>query len=319
MPAHTRRSRSARTTLAAVAVAELVCGILLLGMGRPSHPRAPRAAGHPARSGRVQPHPTGSSPAATKPDSTVPLAPSSTTTTPLATATPSATGQSTAGPPAGSPAGTSGAAGSGVAAANPPAPEPGTGGPSPTSSAAAAEPVRCQTNLPLAQAPDTGYSFLCQQGTAPLTWRKSNLVIYDQGLTPLQTAAFAAAVPQWEADAKFQVSYATDSGAADVVVTSQGLNAGQPGYTEDGYTTVSYRCQPVCGYDHADVVLSSSASLTQTDWLSTVLHELGHVAGLDHVAQKGEVMYPSLTVTSPVLYGAGDRAGLAALAAERGA
>ena len=145
------------------------------------------------------------------------------------------------------------------------------------------------------------------------------MVLYDQGLSVLEAAALAAAVVQWEAVAEFQVTFTADRSAADMVVTSVRLSAGQPGYTEDGYTTVSYRCVPVCAWDHADVELSSTATLSQTDWISTVLHELGHVAGLNHLARAGEVMYPYLSLTSPVVYASGDRAGLAVLAAERGA
>src|SRR3954453_9331024 len=43
-----------------------------------------------------------------------------------------------------------------------------------------------------------------------------------------------------------------------------------------------------------------------------MLHELGHLAGLDHVTDKSQLMYPTLTHPLPG-YGAGDLAGLAAV------
>ncbi|HET6966431.1 MAG TPA: matrixin family metalloprotease [Acidimicrobiales bacterium] len=180
-------------------------------------------------------------------------------------------------------------------------------------------PVACQTDLPLDRSPDTGYDFLCQSGGAPLTWPKSTLVFYEHGLSLVQSAAVDVAVGQWEAAARFGVVYTKDEGAADVVITAAPLDSGQAGYTEDGYTTVSYRCSDGCAYYHAAMTLSSTASLTSTDWISTTLHELGHVAGLNHVSEAGEVMYPYLTLSSPVVYATGDIQGLGILAAERGA
>lgn len=42
-----------------------------------------------------------------------------------------------------------------------------------------------------------------------------------------------------------------------------------------------------------------------------MLHELGHVVGLEHVANTHQLMHPMLTGSSPKGFGAGDRAGLA--------
>lgn len=44
-------------------------------------------------------------------------------------------------------------------------------------------------------------------------------------------------------------------------------------------------------------------------WGKVVLHELGHLVGLDHVTDPAQVMHPSL-VSSPALWGTGDEAGL---------
>ena len=48
------------------------------------------------------------------------------------------------------------------------------------------------------------------------------------------------------------------------------------------------------------------------------LHELGHVAGLDHVHSQAEIMNPSVTDRSPDGYGPGDLAGLTQLGAAAG-
>ena len=47
---------------------------------------------------------------------------------------------------------------------------------------------------------------------------------------------------------------------------------------------------------------------------AVVMHELGHVLGLDHVKDRNELMYPSVTRMS---YGPGDIEGLAKLGAVR--
>ena len=49
-----------------------------------------------------------------------------------------------------------------------------------------------------------------------------------------------------------------------------------------------------------------------------VLHELGHLAGLDHVDDRGQLMYPSVHGRSPDGFAAGDLAGLGAVGAENG-
>ena len=48
------------------------------------------------------------------------------------------------------------------------------------------------------------------------------------------------------------------------------------------------------------------------------IHELGHVVGLDHVQDRGQVMYPSISPSSPDGLGGGDVAGLAQLGAGAG-
>ncbi|MEA3021041.1 MAG: hypothetical protein QOI47_2565 [Actinomycetota bacterium] len=49
-----------------------------------------------------------------------------------------------------------------------------------------------------------------------------------------------------------------------------------------------------------------------------ITHELGHVAGLDHVQDRGQLMYPSISSGTPEGYGPGDLAGLAQLGSSHG-
>ena len=49
-----------------------------------------------------------------------------------------------------------------------------------------------------------------------------------------------------------------------------------------------------------------------------VLHELGHVVGLDHIGDRTQLMHASIHQDSPNGYAAGDLAGLARLGAREG-
>jgi putative cell wall-binding protein len=70
----------------------------------------------------------------------------------------------------------------------------------------------------------------------------------------------------------------------------------------------------------ATVTLNSAASLTPgfgsgASWGSLLLHELGHLAGLSHVDDRNQVMFPVIGVPD---YAAGDRAGLSQLGSAKG-
>lgn len=54
-----------------------------------------------------------------------------------------------------------------------------------------------------------------------------------------------------------------------------------------------------------------------SSWGATILHELGHLVGLDHVDDADELMYAT-SGSGPVTLGPGDRRGLAAVGAEGG-
>ena len=172
----------------------------------------------------------------------------------------------------------------------------------------------CQSNTTLSQSPDSSYTFICTVGGRPIAWPDGNIKLYQTGLTPIQTAALSAALPQWQNDGHFNVIQVASPAEANVTITNAPLNN-----SEDGLATTSYLCTVSrCWYSRADVQLSSTATLVQTLWVSTVLHELGHVAGLNHVARKGEVMYPYIDDLSPAVYSSGDKAGLEAEYQARG-
>jgi hypothetical protein len=67
---------------------------------------------------------------------------------------------------------------------------------------------------------------------------------------------------------------------------------------------------------NADRELSSGFSAGRT-WGKVVLHELGHILGLDHVDDPTQVMHASL-VSSPARWGTGDEAGLRAVGRSAG-
>ena len=164
--------------------------------------------------------------------------------------------------------------------------------------------VVCHPDLSLEHAADAPYSFLCMRGTTPISWPSDAIRLYTEGLTPPQTAALSIALAQWQQRARFTVTRVDAAAAADVVMTGAEL-----ANDEDGYTSLHYVCTSTCAYDHADVQLASNTALTKTTWIATILHELGHVAGLNHVARHSEVMYPEIDAESPAVYGAGDLAG----------
>ena len=50
---------------------------------------------------------------------------------------------------------------------------------------------------------------------------------------------------------------------------------------------------------------------------AVLMHELGHVVGLDHVTDTAQIMYPTVT-DKPAVYAAGDLAGLQQLGRANG-
>lgn len=76
-------------------------------------------------------------------------------------------------------------------------------------------------------------------------------------------------------------------------------------------------------YDDGEIALDRTAHLRHgfhasgaVDWGQVMLHELGHIVGLRHVASRSEIMYP-YALRGTHRYGAGDLAGLRAVGASR--
>jgi hypothetical protein len=200
---------------------------------------------------------------------------------------------------------TAGAAGAGATVVEPDAPVP-VDDPPATKPAA---PVICESDLALEDAPDAPYNFLCVQGDIPLSWPNDRIRLYASGLSPEQSAALQTSLPQWEAQGRFDVTVVDTPSNANVTIAPGDLHN-----SEDGHTLVHYTCAATCAFDHVDIELSSARELTKPVWVTTILHELAHAAGLNHVSRKTQVMYPDISLVSPATYADGDIAGLQALA-----
>ena len=242
-----------------------------------------------------------------------PARPSAAPVSPPVAPTPSTVGDAptttVAAPPApGRSTGATAGAGATVATPDPPSP------PAAPTTTAPAVPVTCTSELALEESPDAPYNFLCVREGTPLTWPSDNIRLFSSGLTPEQSSALQAALPQWEAQGRFSVTVVDSSTNADVTVGPGALDN-----AEDGHATVHYTCLETCAFDHVDIELSASRPLTKGLWVTTILHELAHAAGLNHVSRKTQVMYPKVDLTSPVAYADGDLAGLQELARIRGA
>jgi len=169
-------------------------------------------------------------------------------------------------------------------------------------------PVVCQTDLPLSRSPNAPYNFMCTQAGHPLTWPSANINLYVGRLSAVQRLALPAALNQWEAVGHFTVTQVATPAAANVTMTAAPLSN-----QEAGYAQVHYSCtNGACFYDQATVELSSTQTLAHAAWVSTICHELGHAAGLNHVSRHPEVMYPYVNETSPDAYTPGDIKGLQA-------
>ncbi|MGH2687923.1 MAG: matrixin family metalloprotease [Actinomycetota bacterium] len=66
------------------------------------------------------------------------------------------------------------------------------------------------------------------------------------------------------------------------------------------------------------VTMNTDAPMSAIDMKATLMHELGHLLGLDHIDDAGQIMNPSGRSDSQAVWGQGDLAGLAAVGREAG-
>jgi len=157
----------------------------------------------------------------------------------------------------------------------------------------------------------TAYAFQCTHGDgSPVRWPTGRITMWVEGLTPAQTSALEGAEAQWTPETGISLVPVSSSAGAQLVVTEvptlDALADLGPSVVEYAVTEVH---QTGGYYDHAAVQVANAPLLDADTWVDTMLHELGHVAGLSHVSAPDEIMRP--VVGEPqTSYGAGDLAGL---------
>jgi hypothetical protein len=91
----------------------------------------------------------------------------------------------------------------------------------------------------------------------------------------------------------------------------QGIGAvggpGQPVRSEGRYVYVS-----------GSVTMNTDAPMSAVDMKATLMHELGHLLGLDHIDDPAQIMDPAGRSDRQAVWGKGDLAGLAAVGREAG-
>jgi hypothetical protein len=169
----------------------------------------------------------------------------------------------------------------------------------------------------LVTCPDTSvpspnpYAWQCTHADGtPVRWSTNAITVWVDGLTPTQTTALVAAEAQWTPHTEISFVPAPSASAAQVVITEvESLDA----LPDLGPNVVEYAVTEVHQtggyYDHATMQVANAPFLDADTWLDTLLHELGHVAGLAHVLSPDQIMrrVVGLPQTS---YGDGDIAGL---------
>jgi predicted Zn-dependent protease len=155
------------------------------------------------------------------------------------------------------------------------------------------------------------YAWQCTHADGtPVRWSTNTITVWVNGLAPTQTTALLTAEAQWTPHTEISFVPAASATAAQVVITEvENLDA----LPDLGPNVVEYAVTEVHQtggyYDHATVQVANAPLLSPDTWLDTMLHELGHVAGLAHVDASDEIMRP--VVGNPqTSYGDGDIAGL---------
>lgn len=198
-----------------------------------------------------------------------------------------------------------------------------------TSTAGGSAPIRwnpCQDNITYKvntmQARESGRGKAAARATA----RSEVVAAMDKlgdasGLTFTYTGA-TSQIPTgadwWQRqDENSEIVIAYVGGAADSSLLSTGSwGEGGQVYKFDGGSVVTGRGFAVFDRDKARRLTPGFGRGATRGNL--VLHELGHVVGLDHVSDPKQLMNPTITARSPNGFASGDRAGLAALGPRAG-
>ena len=130
------------------------------------------------------------------------------------------------------------------------------------------------------------------------------------GLTPVQRDALRTAEGHWSRYSGIATVPATTPGDAQVSITEVSTLGAVPSLGANMVEYAVTNSHVSNGYYvHADMQVAGLEFLTYGQWLDTFLHELGHVAGLAHVASPAEIMRPAQS-TPLMAYSPGDIAGL---------
>jgi hypothetical protein len=154
------------------------------------------------------------------------------------------------------------------------------------------------------------YAWECthSDGT-PVRWRTATVTMWADGLSVEQIAALHAAQSQWAQHTGIVLVPASSSSSAQLLLTEVPTLDALPDLGSDVVEYAVTEVHQTGGYyDHATVRVAN-APLGADTWLDTLLHELGHVAGLGHVLDDTQIMRRVVGIPQ-TSYGDGDAAGL---------
>lgn len=167
--------------------------------------------------------------------------------------------------------------------------------------------VSCPQSSVPSQSP---YAWECTHADGtPVRWPTTTVRIWTEGLTDQQAAALHSAQVQWTQQVGVTLVPASSAANAQLVITEVATLDALPDLGSDVVEYAVTEVHQTSGYyDHATIRVAN-APLDSDTWLDTLLHELGHVAGLAHVVDNMQIM--RRVVGAPqTSYGDGDIAGL---------
>jgi hypothetical protein len=133
--------------------------------------------------------------------------------------------------------------------------------------------------------------------------------MWTDGLSVQQMAALRAAQSQWTQHTGISLVPASSSSSAQLLLTEVPTLDALPDLGADVVEYAVTDVHQTSGYyDHATIQVAN-ATLGADTWLDTLLHELGHVAGLGHVFDDTQIMRRVVGIPQ-TSYGDGDVSGL---------